>query len=187
MSFLRTARRLQEALALLADRLFDVELLAAAALGGLRLERRTVTAAEVCRLPAMGVVGGIGPATELYVDPTLFTRILDDLWRAAEHAPTPRALRIETHVVEPWVEVRIVRDGDPIDTDVLQSLFEPFEHEQLSPGLSIGLYLARALTVAHGGSLGMEQDDHHAVLWVRVPLAPDTNEPATAHDSGGSR
>lgn len=187
VSFLRTARRLQDALALLADRLFDVELLVAAALGGLRLERQSVTAAEVCRLPEMEVIGGDGPTSELYVDPPLFSRILSDLWRAAEHPPAPRALRIETHVVEPWVEVRIVRDGDPIDTDILQALFEPFGREQLSPGMSIGLYLARALTVAHGGSLGMEQGDHQAVLWVRVPLTPDNTEPATAHDSGGSR
>lgn len=170
ISFLRIARRLQEALALLADRLVDVELLVAAAMGGLTIQRRPVCAVELLRLPGLGVIGGTGPDTELNVDPALFARILSDLWSTAAIAPAPRSRRIEIEVCEPWVEVRIVREGQPIDTDTLKALFEPFEFDQLSSGISIGLYLARALTVAHGGMLGIDQDDECAHLWVRVPL-----------------
>ncbi len=186
MSFIRTARRLQEALALLADRLVDVELLAAAAMGGLHIERRDVTAAEVCRLPGLETIGGAGGETALFVDPVLFARIIADMWQAAGFAPAPRSREVEIEVREPWVEIRIVRQGDPIDTETLQAMFEPFEYDQLTSGVSIGLYLARALTVAHGGTLGIDQDDEHAVLWVRVPLRPDTNESVPAHNSGGS-
>ncbi|MEN8671849.1 HAMP domain-containing sensor histidine kinase [Nocardioides sp.] len=194
MSFLRTARRLQETLALLADRLVDVELLVAAAMGGLQVTHRAVTAGEVCRLPDVGAIGGTGASTELYVDPSLFTRVLADLWDAALHAPSPRSRRIEVVVEESWVEVRIVREGDPIATETLQAMFEPFEFDQLHSGVTTGLYLARALTVAHGGTLGVDQDDERAVLWVKVPLRPDgvplgapVTEPAAAHNSGGSR
>ncbi len=187
MSLLRTAHRLQEALGHLADRLVDVELLVAAAMGGLHVERRDVTAAQVCRLPGAAAIGGDGEATHLYVDPVLFARILRDLWDAAALAPAPRSRSIEVIVRDPWVEVRIVRDADPIDTEMLQALFEPFEFDQLSSGVSIGLYLARALTVAHGGTLGIDQDDQRAVMWVRVPLRPDTPEPLQAHDNGGTR
>lgn len=186
LSFLRTARRLQESLALLADRLVDVELLVAAAMGGLRVQRRRVRASEVCRLPDLDVIGGAGPDTELDVDPELFARIVSDLWTTAAISPAPERRRIEIEVCEPWVEVRIVREGEPIDTDVLKALFEPFEFDQLSTGVSIGLYLARALTVAHGGTLGIEQEEQCANLWVRVPLRPDTAEPLAAHDNGGS-
>ncbi len=186
VSILRTARRLQEALALLADRLVDVELLVAAAMGGLKIQRQAVRASEVCRLPDLGVIGGAGPDTELDVDPVLFARILHDLWSTAATSPAPRSRRIEIEVLEPWVEVRIVREGEPIDTSTLKALFEPFEFDQLSSGVSIGLYLARALTVAHGGTLGIDQDDHCANLWVRVPLRPDATESKTAHDDGGS-
>lgn len=185
-SFLRTARRLQESLAVLADRLVDVELLVAAAMGGLNVQRQRVRASEVCRLPDLGVIGGAGPDTELDVDPVLFARILNDLWAGAATSPAPSGRRIEIEVCEPWVEVRIVREGEPIDTDILTALFEPFEFDQLSTGTSIGLYLARALTVAHGGTIGIEQDGQRASLWVRVPLRPETVEPLTAHDSGGS-
>ena len=187
MSFIRTARRLQQALALLADRLVDVELLVAAAMGGLRVERREVRAAEVCRLPDLTRIGGSGPDTLLHVDPELFGRILTDLWQAAALAPAPHARRLEVEVDPPWVEVRIVREADPIDTTTLQAMFEPFEFDQLRSGVSIGLYLARALTVAHGGTLGIDQDDQRAVMWVRVPLRRDTAEPTAAHDTGGTR
>ena len=68
-----------------------------------------------------------------------------------------------------WVEVRVVRDADPIDPQVLQALFEPFDTNDDDTGVTIGLYLARALTVAHGGTMGVDQDEAGAALWVRVP------------------
>ena len=63
--------------------------------------------------------------------------------------------------------------GDPVDPATARALFEPFD----SPGggqsgITVGLYLARALTVVHGGTVGMEQDERHCVLWVRVPDPP---------------
>ncbi len=62
-----------------------------------------------------------------------------------------------------------MRDADPIEPHVLQALFEPFDLNDDATGVTMGLYLARALAVAHGGTIGVEQDDHRAVLWVRVP------------------
>ena len=56
------------------------------------------------------------------------------------------------------------------DPEVLQALFEPFDLNDDDTGVTIGLYLARALTVAHGGTVGVDQDEAGAVLWVRVPL-----------------
>ena len=57
---------------------------------------------------------------------------------------------------------------------MLQALFEPFDTNDDDTGVTIGLYLARALTVAHGGTLGVEQDEHGAALWVRIPRRPVT-------------
>ncbi|CAN5660648.1 hypothetical protein BH11ACT8_BH11ACT8_12360 [soil metagenome] len=175
-SFLQTVDRLQVALGELADRVADVELLVAAALGGLHVERAAVPVRDVCDLPGLRGIGGEGPDFELRVDPDLFARIMRDLWGAAVLDPQPDSLRIDAVVREPWVELRVLRGGRPIDTDVLQALFEPFEFDRLSTGITTGLYLARALTVAHGGTIGVDQDDDGAVFWVRVPLRP----PATA-------
>ncbi|MCW2849513.1 MAG: hypothetical protein JWR90_3487 [Marmoricola sp.] len=166
----RTVLRLQEALARLAERTLDVELLAAASLGRLRVAPRRVPVEELSRdLPGLDGIGGEGGAVELEVDPELFARVLRDLWLAGASRPEPRSVRLEVVTVSPWVEVRVVRDADPIDLQVLQALFEPFDLNDDDTGVTIGLYLARALTVAHGGTIGVEQDEHSAVLWVRVP------------------
>ena len=87
----------------------------------------------------------------------------------------------------PWIELRAERDADPIDPVVLQALFEPFDLNDDATGITIGLYLARALTVAHGGTVGVEQDDRGAVLWVRVPATGGTPAVATTIPRRGMR
>lgn len=163
----RTVARLEDALERLAERVRDVELLAAASMGLLRLERERVPLAAL--LPGADVTGG---DTVLHVDPELFRRVLRDLHVAAALAPAPRSVDVGVAAVGPWWEVSVRREGDPIDTAVLTALFEPFELNDDGTGVSIGLYLARALVVAHGGTLGADQDDDGAVFWVRVPRAP---------------
>lgn len=166
----RTVGRLEEALARLTARTLDVELLASASLGLLRLDQRTVPLSEL--FAGLGPTDGRAPDLPVTVDPRLFPLVLRDLWHAARSAPTPRALRWEVETVPPWTEIRLVRDADPIDHQVLQALFEPFDHNDDATGVTIGLYLARALTVAHGGTLGIRQDDEGAVLWIRIPATP---------------
>ncbi len=164
-----TTQRLHHALGRLAERVLDVELLAQASLGRLRLAPEVVTVGEVVAdLPDVVVVGE-GPSVEVEVDPMMFRRVLRDLWEAAGLRPEPRALVLEVVTLEHWIEVRAVRRADPIDPSVLQALFEPFDLNDDDTGVTIGLYLARALTVAHGGTLGVDQDEESAVLWVRVP------------------
>lgn len=171
-TYVETVGRLQHALGELAERVADVELLVAAALGGLHVERRRVRVAEVCALPGLVGIGGEGGDHEIDVDPELFARIVRDLWQASSLAPEPHSRRIDVVIREPWVELRVLRAGGPIETDVLQALFEPFEFDRLTTGITTGLYLARALTVAHGGTVGVDQDDDGAAFWVRVPRRP---------------
>lgn len=181
-----TADRLHGALGRLAERVLDVELLASASLGRLRLEPAVVSIGEVAAdLPDV-VVAGEGPGVEVEVDPLMFHRVLRDLWEAARARPEPRSLVLEVASVGPWVEVRAVRRADPIEPQVLQALFEPFDLNDDDTGVTIGLYLARALTVAHGGTLGVDQDEESAVLWVRVPRQSTimTRDRARGRDEG---
>lgn len=165
-----TVTRLEQSLARLTERTLDVELLAAASLGRLVLAPAMTSVAELASdLPGAGTIGGEGPDVEVHVDPRLFRRVLRDLWDAAGSLPAPRALRLEVADVAPWTELRIVREADPIETRVLQALFEPFDLNDDGTGVTIGLYLARALAVAHGGAVGVEQDDATGIFWVRVP------------------
>lgn len=171
-----SVHRLHEALGRLAERTFDVELLAAASLGLLRprLERVGVTALVAALPDAVPSLGEAASEISVDVDPQLFPRVLRDLWWASSLAPAPRTRRLEVGLDGPWVELRVVREGDPIPPIALQALFEPFDLGDDASGVTIGLYLARALAVAHGGSIGVEQDDTQAALWVRVPLTRTT-------------
>jgi K+-sensing histidine kinase KdpD len=148
-------------------------------MGRLYPQLEPVAIAEVAAFVGVDEVGGEGPATTVCVDHGLFRHVLRDLWDAAATPPAPASRRIEVRTVEPWREVRVVREGDPIAPPVLQALFEPFEHNSDETGVTIGLYIARALTVAHGGTLGVAQDETGAVLWVRVPLTPHRIDPLT--------
>lgn len=79
-----------------------------------------------------------------------------------------------------WVELRVVRTGDPISPRVLQALLDPFDLNDDATGVSTGLYLARALSVALGATIGLEQDDHRAAFWLRLPAArPPAPDPRT--------
>jgi signal transduction histidine kinase len=177
-----TVQRLHDALGRLAERTLDVQLLAAASLGRLALSPQRVTVGSlVAELRGVDGVDGEGPDLTLTVDTMMFARVLRDLWEAASARPTPRSLRLVSRTVGPWVELRAERDADPIDPVVLQALFEPFDLNDDATGITIGLYLARALTVAHGGTVGVEQDDRGGVLWVRVP-ADRRDGPAVLDD-----
>lgn len=167
--------RLQGALDLLDERTAEVELITAAMLGRLNAAPSLVSLEELAdsfTLPED--IGGEGASTLLCVDPDLFVRVLRDLWRAAVTTrPAPSKVWLEVHRAPPWVDVRVVRTGDPIDSSTAQALFDPFDaRDGQSSGVTLGLYLARAIAVVHGGQVGMEQDDTHAVLWVRVPGQP---------------
>ena len=167
----RAVDRIDEALARLGERVTDVELLAAASLGRLRLEPCTVALRDLVSQLDVDIDEQDGDLV-LHVDPELFPRVLPDLWTAGHALPAPRSVRLEVVEAPPWLEVRVVRDADPIEPRVLRALFEPFDVNDDATGVTIGLYLARALTVAHGGTLGVEQDETGAVLWVRVPAHP---------------
>ncbi len=168
------AAHLQDTLDQLDEKAYDVELLTAAMLGRLELATRPVLVRDLigALTPAPLDVGGEGDQVEVDVDPALFTRILRDLWSAASTSgTTPRRVTLEVESVHPWVELRIVREGDPIDPSVLHAIFEPFDRDDDSATVTVGLYLARALTVVHGGTIGVEQDEQQTVFGIRIPDA----------------
>ncbi|GAB3992749.1 histidine kinase dimerization/phospho-acceptor domain-containing protein [Nocardioides marmoraquaticus] len=164
-----TAAKLCAALDTVVERTREVEFLAAASLGRLRVTRRPVAARTLAPDDAGPTAGD--PSVVAHTDPDLAGRIVRDLWHAALLAPTPQRRHVELREAHPWVEVRIVREGEPIDSRVLQALFDPFDLNDDDTGVTTGLYLARALSVALGGAIGLEQDAARAVFWLRIPRA----------------
>lgn len=168
-----TVARLDDALARLEDRARDVELLASASLGLLRL--------HPAHVPVSELTAGYGPDlagddTVLHVDRELMGRVLGDLWAAARLPPSPEAVALAARRTGPWTELRVVRRGRPLDPATLRTLFEPFDVDDDGSGITIGLYLARALAVAHGGAVGVDQDEESTTFWVRVPGGPESEE-----------
>jgi signal transduction histidine kinase len=160
--------RLHGALDRITDRAFDVELLAEVSLGRLALAPQMVpVAALTAELDGLESIEGLGGAEEVVVDPALLRRVLRDLWQSAGAPPTPRGRRLEVLRQSGWLELRVHRDGSPFDAVALRGLVEPFGVNDDATGVRIGLDLARALAVAHGGSVGV--GDEGIVFWVRLP------------------
>ncbi len=162
--------RLHAALDRLAERAFDVQLMAEVLLGRLALAPQLVSvAALAAELDDLDEIGGLGGAVEVVVDPALLRRVLRDLWHAAATSPRPRAVRLEVRRVASWVELRVVREGAPVEAEAFHALFEPFDVNADGTGVTIGLHLARALAAAHGGAVGADEADDGSVFWVRLP------------------
>jgi len=164
-----TAATLCTALEAVVERTREAELLAAASLGRLRVDRRTVTARTLAPPEADPPAGD--PTLVVHTDPDLAGRVVRDLWRAALLEPAPRHRHVELREADPWVELRVVREGEPIRTRVLQALLDPFDHNDDDTGVTTGLYLARSLAVSLGGAVGLEQDAARTVFWLRLPRA----------------
>jgi signal transduction histidine kinase len=167
-----TLERLSDALTRLSEHILDVELSTSASLGRIRVGLEAVDVASL----AQGLEGspGVRDGADLtvYADPRLLGRVLRDLWDTARREPVPDNVAIDVVESGSWHEIRVVREGSPISPMVLKALFDPFGTNDDATGVTIGLYLARALTVAHGGFLGAEGDENSTVLLARLPREP---------------
>jgi len=62
-------------------------------------------------------------------------------------------------------------DGPGIDSDFLPRAFEKFEKHGRSSGTGLGLYMARTMIEALGGSLAVETSRRGTTMAVAVPLS----------------
>ena len=181
--------RLADALTRLSEHILDVELATSASLGRIRVGIEPVDLTSLCQ----GLAGspGVRHGADLtvYADPRLLSRVLRDLWITAHRDPAPDSVAIDVVETGSWHEIRVVREGTPIGPMILKALFDPFGTNDDATGVTIGLYLARALTVAHGGFLGAEGDDQSTVLLARLPrepaVGPEPEGPGPSGEKGG--
>jgi signal transduction histidine kinase len=173
-----TLERLADALSRLSEHILDVELSTSASLGRIRVNIEPVDVASLCRDLDGSPDVRSGAGLTVYADPRLLSRVLRDLWATAHRDPAPDGVAIDVFETGSWHEIRVVREGTPISPMVLKALFDPFGTNDDTTGVTIGLYLARALVVAHGGFLGAEGDDQSTVLLARLPRDPSTEQPA---------
>jgi signal transduction histidine kinase len=182
--------KLRDALNRLSDHIRDVELTATASLGRVQLNLEPVYVASLIQDLEGSAVVRRGADIRVHADPQLLRRIVRDLWATANRDPAPDSVVIDVVETGEWHEIRVVRQGSPISPMVLRALFDPFGANDDATGVTIGLYMARALTVVHGGILGAEGDDDSTVLLARLPrepaVGPEVPEPRPAEDKGGN-
>jgi len=163
-----------DALHRLSEHVANVELAASVSLGRLRVGIEAVEAASL----GQGLVGEPevrqGRDLTVYADPHLLSRVLADLLAVARRDPEPERVFLDVVEAGAWHEVRVVREGSQIGPLVIQALFDPFGANDDTTGVTLGLYVARALTVAHGGILGAEGEGDTTVFLVRLPKEPPT-------------
>ncbi len=158
----------------LADDLLDS---AAVSLGRLQLRLADVDLSAIAEdvvssLRSERIEAEIAGSLPMRGDGTRLGQIVTNLCNDAL-ARTSRGIRVEvgpagaprTH------EIRVLVPGTPPPFEEMLALFEPFDRGTGGAHSGLGLYVCRALAVAHGGTCGVDAEDDHLSFWVRLPVA----------------
>ncbi len=134
-----------------------------------RLEARGITIDE-------SIQSGLPPVV---FDDDALCQILDNLLDNAEKhtRSTPdRKVRVSAELEADAVRITIADNGPGIPRQQRRSVFKPFDRPIRSdgtPGLGLGLALARSLARAQGGELTLAGDDHPgATFTLTLPVDP---------------
>lgn len=123
-----------------------------------------------------------GPRS-LYVhaDPDRLAQALENIIaNAVKHSPPGRSVLVtlESRMLSGAQQVTIdVSDRGPgVSNELLPTLFERFSREQGSSGLGLGLYMARKIVQAHGGTLDLDSTwTHGARFRIALPSGKSTS------------
>ena len=124
------------------------------------------------RFAASGGLGGSFDAARLQ---QVFSNLLSN---AIQHGARGSPVILEAHGGPGMLTVRVKNQGPPIPPGALQVIFNPLvqlpageaaEQERRSASLGLGLFIARSIVVAHGGSLEVESSADWTVFTARLP------------------
>jgi signal transduction histidine kinase len=101
---------------------------------------------------------------------TVVDALLDNAVKFGRGQP----IEVNLMVVGPWAELSVTDHGIGFSPDRLEAFFDPFQRgvaREHFGGLGLGLYVAKAIVVAHGGSItAMSRPGEGATFVVRLPL-----------------
>lgn len=150
--------------------------------GGFPLQPKPTDLRELCR----SVVEEFGAAIHLETegdltgtwDPDRLAEAISNIaGNAVEHATPGTAVVVKAHGDSGEVVVEIINQGDPIPSDVLPFIFEPFrrarQHEVSTTGnLGLGLYIAKQIVNSGCGTLAAYSVDGTTTFLMRLPREP---------------
>jgi PAS domain S-box-containing protein len=136
----------------------------------MRIERQPIDIVEVARDVLDGLENHearivLAPSSEVvtaWADPTRVAQVLGNLLsNARKHGTAGRPVTVGIEAKGEVVEVRVTNEGPGIPPDEVPRLFARFarsRHTQVegTPGLGLGLYIAKGLVEAQGGRIWVE-------------------------------
>ena len=92
---------------------------------------------------------------------------------AIQHAPPDASISIESWIDASQAVFEVINAGPPIPSAELPRLFEPFKRGQQAGAaggsMGLGLYIAREVVIAHGGTIEVASDMIATRFTVRLP------------------
>ena len=125
----------------------------------------------------------------VWADPHRFRQVLENLLsNASKVQPAAEPIVVDLDVCQDCAVLSIIDCGPGIPPDLHQRLFAPFVVGSSSSGLGLGLYLARGIAQAHGGSLELDSETAAGSRFtVRLPLEGADRTPLPGPETIPSR
>jgi len=101
---------------------------------------------------------------------------------ALQHGEAPVSVVAQEHGDE--VVLQVHNEGPPIPASALKKIFEPLvrqpteNDDKNATGLGLGLYIAREVVTAHGGTIGVISTEKEGTTFtVQIPRRPSGKKP----------
>jgi signal transduction histidine kinase len=160
---------------------------------GIPLSIRDTDAGEVCaRVAEEAALSGGGAVVAVQRsgdlsglwDPDRLEQALGNLVaNAVRHAQRGTPVRIRAAGEEDRVRIEVENEGPHIPSEVVRSVFDPFQGAGRGPAsLGLGLFIVRTIVEAHGGTVEVESEPGRPVTFtIRLPRRrPEAGGDATA-------
>jgi signal transduction histidine kinase len=129
------------------------DLLAAAASGSMAVTTESLSLGEVMEaVDLRGVDVDLGDDPHVIGDPLRIRQVLRNLVANARRHGGPN-IALRARQTGPTINISVVDDGDGLDGDLAEKLFEMFAHGGRTGSFGIGLSVSRMLARAMGGDL----------------------------------
>jgi signal transduction histidine kinase len=117
------------------------------------------------------------PLPTVFADPDRLGQVMNNLLsNAARYSPQGSQIRVSADLVGDWIEVKVADQGSGIAAEDCERIFEKFYRGRHGAtlavrGAGLGLAVARQLTEAHGGCIGVQSSPSvGSTFWIRLPI-----------------
>lgn len=143
-----------------------------------KLEKMLVhTASELkSGYPAAEIFDDIQIREIIYCDAERLCQLFSNLLiNALLHGDLTKPVTTRAWVEESVLHLEVINYGETIDSDALDSLFQPFwrlDTEKTGEGLGLGLFIASEISKAHDAELTVKSENNRTCFTLTMPVKP---------------